>query len=111
MEKPDQFMERLAAGQPDTFVLLLAHRNYWVERYPDLSADLILCGHGHGGIIRLPFIGGLIDTGGGFLPEYSAGIYSSSRYRMLVSRGLGGRFPMVRFLNHPEIVVLTLKSV
>ena len=110
MVKPDKLLERLAAGQPEAFILLLAHRNYWVERYPALPADLILCGHGHGGIVRLPLVGGLFGTGGEFLPAYASGVFSSGRYRMLVSRGLGGRFPMVRFLNNPEIVVLTLKS-
>jgi predicted MPP superfamily phosphohydrolase len=110
MIKPDRLMERLRAEQPDSFILLLGHRNYWAERYPALPVDLILCGHGHGGVVRLPLVGGLLGTGGEFLPEYSDGVFSSGQYRMLVSRGLGGRFPLIRFLNNPEIVVLTLKS-
>jgi predicted MPP superfamily phosphohydrolase len=110
MIKPDALTDRIAASSPDAFVLLLGHRNYWMERYPALKADLILCGHGNGGIIRLPFFGGLMGTGGEFLHEYSAGLYENAAYTMLVSRGLGNGFILPRFLNNPEIVALTLRS-
>jgi len=128
LEKPDSVVNRLRAAYPDDYVVLLGHRNYWALRYPDLNVDLILCGHGHGGIIRLPFIGGLFgtnkdlttpvretfwekvkrtfrDTG----PKYEAGLYQTDSYELIVSRGLGEAPPIPRFLNNPEIVEVTLK--
>jgi predicted MPP superfamily phosphohydrolase len=109
MPKPDQVVENIRAEYPEGYVLLLAHRNYWAERYPDLDVNLILCGHGHGGIVRLPFIGGLIGTNMNLMPKYDAGLYSAARYEMLVSRGLGNSIAVPRFLNNGEIVVAVLR--
>jgi predicted MPP superfamily phosphohydrolase len=75
-----------------------------------LPADLILCGHSHGGIVRLPFLGGLLGTGGELFPEYDSGVYTSGRYQMFVSRGLGDSLFPFRFLNNPQVAVLTLKK-
>ena len=105
---PTQVAEALPA---QSFRVLLGHRNYWVERYPDLPVDLILCGHAHGGIVRVPGVGGLVGHArdGTLLPDYTAGVYRSGRYRMVVSRGLGNRLPLLRFCNNPEIVVVVLR--
>lgn len=110
MIKPDELMANISHEQPDSFNLLLGHRNYWAEKYPDLEADLILCGHAHGGIIRLPFAGGVIGTGFKFFPDYEAGQYELDNYTLIVSRGLGNSVPIPRFLNNPEIVVVKLKA-
>ena len=108
--KPDEFIASLRRERPGDFVLLLGHRNYWVETYPALPVDLILCGHAHGGIIRLPFSGGMLAQGGRLFPDYDAGLYESGSYRMLVSRGLGNSVIPLRFNNRPEIVLIELKS-
>ena len=105
--KPDAVAAALPEG---SFRVLLGHRNYWVTEYPDLPVDLILCGHAHGGVIRLPFVGGLLDHHGTFFPEYVDGVFLSGRYRMVVSRGLGSTGGVPRFLNNPEIVAVTLKK-
>jgi predicted MPP superfamily phosphohydrolase len=110
MARPDTLTEEIAAAQPGAFVLLLAHRNYWVSRYPALPVARILCGHAHGGIVRLPFLGGILGTGGELFPKYCSGIFSSGRYQMFVSRGLGDSLFPFRFLNNPQVAVLTLKK-
>ena len=110
MIKPDALLKQVAEAQPDAFVLLLAHRNYWPDRYPLLPADLILCGHGHGGVVRLPFAGGLLGAGGDFLPAYTDGFYQSWYYSMFVSRGLSDSFLAPRLFNNPQIAVITLQS-
>lgn len=106
---PDVFMESVARAYPDTFTILLGHRNDWVTQYPDLPADLIFSGHGHGGIIRLPFVGGLLGTDHRFFPEYDAGLYASHHYVMAVSRGLGSFGALPRLWNRPEVLCLTLR--
>ena len=104
--KPDA----VADGLPEGFRVLLGHRNYWIWNYPALPVDLILCGHAHGGVIRLPFLGGVLDHYGPPFPDYTDGVYRSGRYDMVVSRGLGNTGGVPRFLNNPELVIVTLKS-
>lgn len=108
--KPDEFIASLRGERPGDFVLLLGHRNYWVKEYPALPVDLILCGHAHGGIIRLPFAGGLLGQGRIWFPDYDAGLYESGSYRMLVSRGLGNSVRIPRFWNNPELVTVKLRA-
>jgi hypothetical protein len=110
MMKPDELVDIINNESPGSYIVLLAHRNYWVEKYPDLQVDIIMCGHAHGGIIRIPGIGGLIGTNAGLLPEYDAGVFTSGRYRMVVSRGLGNSVSAPRFMNTPEIVTLILHT-
>lgn len=110
MPKPDAVLEQAAAEYPDKYVVLLAHRNDFTVKYPDLPCDVIFTGHGHGGVIRLPFLGGLIGTDLKLFPEYDNGVFPGERYSMVVSRGLGG-FPFYpRLLNNPEIVAVTLRQ-
>lgn len=110
MPEPDEFVAQLRKEAPEDFVLLLAHRAYWAERYPELDVDLILCGHTHGGIVRLPFVGGLAASNMGLFPEYDAGLFELPGYTLFISRGLGNSVPLPRFLNTPEIVSITLRS-
>ena len=109
METPDEFISRLRSEAPGAFTLLLAHRAYWAERFADLDVDLILCGHTHGGIVRLPFLGGVAGTNFALFPEYDAGLFETGSYKLYISRGLGNSVPLPRFLNTPELVSITLK--
>ena len=109
METPEELVSRLREAAPAAFVLLLAHRAYWAERYPELDVDLILCGHTHGGIVRLPFLGGVAGTNFALFPEYDAGLFETGAYKLYISRGLGNSVPLPRFLNTPELVSITLK--
>jgi len=110
MIKPIELVDIIEEERGDGFRLLLGHRNYWVEKYPELEVDIILCGHAHGGIVRLPFTGGVLGAGFEFFPEHVDGAVDSGRYTMIVSRGLGNSIPVPRFLNNPEIVVLKLEK-
>ena len=110
MRRPDALAEELAARYPGSYRLLLAHRNDFLVKYPDLPVDTVLCGHAHGGIVRLPLVGGLFGTGGNLFPEYEAGHYNEGGYDLIVSRGLGSFVPIPRFLNNPELVSIILKK-
>ena len=92
------------------FMLWLAHRNDYMKMYPDIGTDLILCGHAHGGIVRLPFVGGLLNVNRSFGAEYESGLYYSGHYIMEVSRGLGNSIPIPRFFNRPELVTIELRA-
>ena len=97
------------AAHGDPFWLLMAHRNDRFEsQYSLLGADLVLSGHGHGGIIRLPFTDGLLSTNRTFFPTYTAGLYEANGSCLFVTRGLGNSGPSFRLFNRPEVAVLTL---
>ena len=98
-----------AAWAEDAFTVLLAHEPQFWEDYAASGADLVFCGHAHGGQIRLPLVGGLFAPGQGFLPRYTAGIYELGETRMVVSRGIGGSVFPQRVLNRPEVVAVTLE--
>lgn len=110
MLKPDELVNIIRKAYPERFTILLGHRSNWLEKYPDLEVDIIFCGHAHGGVLRLPFVGGVFGTDMELFPEYDAGIYDEGGYKMVLSRGLGGSVPMPRFLNNPEIVSVTLRA-
>jgi hypothetical protein len=101
----------LQAGElySDKFKLWLVHRNNYITDYSDIGTDLIVCGHAHGGIIRLPFIGGLLDVHRTFGAKYDSGIYYSDNFIMEASRGLGNSISIPRLFNRPEVVSITLR--
>lgn len=109
MVQPEELAESLRREYPDSYAILLGHRNYWLEKYPELPVDLIFCGHAHGGIVRLPFLGGVLGTGFELFPDYVDGVFSGETYELVVSRGLGESV-VPRFLNNPEIVAVTLRA-
>ena len=92
----------------DSFQILLAHNPVYFKQYASWGADLTLSGHLHGGIIRLPFIGGVITPQAKLFPRYSAGKYEIGEKRIIVSRGLGTHTIPIRFNNKPELSVIHL---
>lgn len=106
MEAPAHFMERIRQEQgEDAYILMLYHRNDSLDLWAELGADLVLAGHGHGGVIRLPFVGGLLGVDRRLFPDNCEGLYTKGRTTLAVSRGAGG----LRFWNRPHLptVVLT----
>ena len=107
---PAQLFSEIWEETDDAFVLLLAHRNDELARWAHLGADVVLCGHAHGGIVRLPGIGGLLGTHYELFPDYDAGLYASGRTAMYVSPGFGGvRGLPLRFCNRPALCILELR--
>lgn len=94
----------------DGYDVLLSHRPELFETYCESGAELVLCGHAHGGQVRIPFAGGLVAPNQGLFPEYTAGSYKSGSTEMIVSRGLGNSIIPLRVNNPPELVVITLSG-
>ena len=108
---PEELAAEIAAAEDSPYWLLLAHRNtLFADRYSRLGANLTICGHGHGGLIRLPFTDGLVSTDRTFFPTYTAGFYTANGARVFVSRGLGNSGRTFRLFNRPQVVVLTLEK-
>lgn len=110
MLSPDELAQKMNDAAPDAFKILLGHRNYWMTEYPEMPVDLIFCGHAHGGLIRIPGVGGLIGTDRRLFPDFDAGQFNNGRYTLIVSRGLGNSVPIPRIFNRPEIVCVELSS-
>ena len=105
---PETLAAEVRAACPGTCWLLLAHRNdRFREQYSCLGADLVLSGHGHGGLIRLPFTDGLFSTDRRLFPDCTDGLYYENGAVLFVSRGLGNSGRTFRFFNRPQVAVIT----
>ena len=104
------FMEKTEID-PSAFCVLMAHIPILFDTQLSVYGfDLGIAGHVHGGIVRLPFFGGLYSNEEGFFPKYSAGRYVlDNRQTLIVSAGLGDskRFPP-RINNLPELAVIDI---
>lgn len=104
-----RLMERMQASGLPTVVL--SHRPDTIifeKAYENWDIDLFLSGHTHGGLIRLPLIGGLYAPKQGLFPRYDRGAFSLGRTRLLISGGFAGYGPFPRIFNRPEICVLRI---
>ena len=99
----------LGESDPERFTLLLAHDPNGLPKYANWGADLVLSGHIHGGLIRLPFVGGVLSPYFEFFPEYDAGEFTYGDTTLFLGRGIGGNY-IPRVNNPPELVVITLKK-
>ncbi len=104
----DRIEKLLGKNDGQEFSLLLTHNPLYAESYIKWGADLTLCGHVHGGMIRLPFVGGIYSPERTFFPEYDGGLYPFGEQNLVVSRGIGNGNFGFRFLNCPEIVTIEL---
>jgi len=110
MVKPGEFIDRIHQREHVDFIVVLAHRNYNLKLFSELEVDLVLSGHAHGGMVRLPFTDGLIGPQHDFFPTHTSGVYTQGNTVMVVSRGLGNHLGWTRFLNNPQVVVVELRA-
>ena len=104
-----------AEEDTDHFKLMLCHEPYLFETFQGGQwADLVLCGHTHGGVVRLPYVGGVYETGHGLFPELGDapgeesliyGRYTVGTTPLIVSGGLSNR-GVIRVNNRPELVII-----
>lgn len=83
----------------------------WLDwNYRDkLPVDLVLSGHYHGGIIRIPILEqGLYAPYVGKFPPYTKGIFVGEKATCILTTGMAGSYGLPRFFNPPEICVVDL---
>ncbi|WP_291315234.1 metallophosphoesterase [Desulfuromonas sp.] len=103
-----KLLARMAA--PERVNLLLSHVPAFDHQALEGRIDLILCGHTHGGQVRLPFVPPF------YLPRFSEpfieGLYrvGPEETPLYVTRGVGTSILPVRFLCRPEITLLRLHA-
>ena len=98
----------LGPADRDRLNILIAHNPEYFRNYAEWGADIVISGHVHGGMVRIPGIGGLISPDLTPFPRYDSGMYSHNHSMMLVGRGLGMHTINVRVNNTPELAVLNV---
>lgn len=98
-------------GTPDgeIFQLLIAHNPVYFDAYAKWGADLVVSGHVHGGIMRMPALGGVLSPALTLFPKYDGGMFKEDNSTMILSRGLSSHTPPVRIFNPGELIVIDLK--
>lgn len=102
----DVVREQIGEPEADCYNILLAHNPTYTKTYLEWGADLVLSGHFHGGVVRIPKLGGIITPQWHMFPEFSGELTLKDGKHVVVSKGLGTHTIKVRFLNPAEIVVL-----
>ena len=105
----DYIRNKLGDLDRDDYNILLSHNPLYFPSYVKWGTDLVFSGHVHGGIIRLPFFGGLLSPDRTFFPKYCCGEYKEDNTTMYVTRGLGGSAIRVRINNRPEIIIVEIQ--
>lgn len=98
------------AAPPDVPQLLVYHSPELALEAAEHDIDLYVCGHTHGGQVRLPFIGPIF-TSSQLGRRFVMGLYKIGRTTLYVSRGIGLEglsAPRVRFLCPPEMTLITI---
>lgn len=108
MEKTE-LVDLVGTAREDRFQILIAHNPDYFPEYADWGADLVLSGHIHGGIVRVPFLGGMLSPSVRFFPKYDGGVFTEENSTMVLSRGLGTHSLPIRMLNPAELVVVHLE--
>ncbi len=90
------------------------HEPFIFEKFKHESwGDLMVCGHTHGGVVRLPIFGPLYTHEGGLLPEkngdYVYGRYEVEGSPLIISSGLENR-NIFRINNRPELVIIDVNK-
>lgn len=106
----DDIAKTLASVPENAFCILLSHS-------PDIAcyqeakrADLILCGHTHGGQVRLPLVGPLYTRTRCIPKAWAWGKHKlTEKTTLITTSGVGTTRLPIRFLCPPEVVGLTIK--
>lgn len=104
-----QHIEQTIAKVPEGQTMIALTHN--PDIFPNLPerVPLLLAGHTHGGQVRFPFIGTVVQTTK-FGHRYERGHVFENNHHLFVTTGIGTSIVPVRFGVTPEIVLLTLRS-
>lgn len=105
--KCEEIETLLGNASKNQFQILLAHTPKYGDSYLEWGADVTFSGHYHGGMIRLPFLGGLISPDFRIFPKYCRGDFRKGSSHLIVSGGLGEHTLPLRIFNPRELLIVT----
>ena len=111
-ENPPDYAMEYAVGADGTPAIVLQHmpESFFLDIHDQWTGDLYLCGHTHGGLWRIPGVGGVYAPTQRWFPHYDRGYFTfdDGKYQMIINPGFGGRDRIPRIFNMPELSVITL---
>lgn len=102
----EEMEERLGRAESEKYQILIAHNPAFMPVYLRWGADLIVSGHLHGGVVRIPGLGGVITPQLKLFPKYSGELTMEGGQAVVVSKGIGMHTMKVRLFNPAEMIVL-----
>lgn len=110
-EMDSEYMKSIL-GEPDKkyYNVLLAHNPDYFPEYAAWGADLVLSGHVHGGIVRIPGWKGVASPNIRLFPKYDGGKFTEGNATMILSRGLGMHTIPIRLFNPGELIVIDFEE-
>jgi len=114
VDDPHEFqchsLDHALADIPEgAFTVLLPHSPDLVDEAAEAGVDLYLCGHTHGGQVRLPWIGPLYKNCR-CAWAYADGEWRCGDLQGFTNRGIGASTLPLRFNCPPEAAVITLRT-
>ncbi|MCM1184727.1 MAG: metallophosphoesterase [Roseburia sp.] len=106
----DYLNKAIGRAQSHRCNILIAHNPDYFEEYAAWGADLVVSGHVHGGIMRLPVLGGVIAPSYTLFPKYDGGVFREGASVMLLGRGMGSHTLPFRFFNPAQLYAVELKK-
>jgi predicted MPP superfamily phosphohydrolase len=106
--RPQRIADTVATvpeGQP---LIVLTHNPDIFPKVPQ-RVQLVLAGHTHGGQVRFPIIGPVVESSE-YGDRWVRGHVFADNHHLFVTTGIGTSILPVRFGVTPEIVLLTVKS-
>ncbi len=77
------YRDVLGDAKKDSVQILMAHNPMFAKEYAEWGADVSVCGHTHGGLVRIPGIGSVISPQFELFPKYDAGEFNFGRQKSL----------------------------
>lgn len=103
----DYLSHTLGQASEELYTVLLAHNPDYFPQYAVWGADLVISGHVHGGVVKVPILNrGIIAPSLRLFPKYDGGIFKEGRSTMVLSRGLGMHTIPIRLFNPAELWVV-----
>lgn len=114
-----EITEAVGSPNPKAVNIMMGHHPHYMDSYVNWGADLTLCGHYHGGIVRIGEHTGLITPSYKLFDDKCCGKYNfKARIKedyavkcdshVIVSAGLGEHTVPIRINNPRELVIVEL---
>ena len=109
----ESFDEYIYTNEKNLKIMAIHEPLLFEEYTPDFWGDVMLAGHHHGGMIKIPIIGPLYGHGLGLFParggHYIHGRYEVQGRPLIISSGLENKL-ITRINNQPEIVIVDINK-
>ena len=104
--KSEEIEALLGKPSKNQFQVLLAHTPKYGDSYLEWGSDVTFSGHYHGGMVQLPFLGGVISPDFRIFPKYCKGHFQEGDRHLIVSGGLGEHTIPLRIFNPRELIIV-----